>query len=167
MKNMLEDFKTCIAGVARELEDTGSFKNRHELGLNSQKFLNGVLRKELDDSEWPTALFQLTRVLRTLHNKRVMVLVDEYDTPISYAVQHGYFPEVRPIHESKTMYVLILLFQANLFFRRVFSPLLKVGIFDSSPSTLLMNFGNRITKIFVAPFWWEYYWSLKQAGCRE
>jgi hypothetical protein len=73
---------------------SGKF-NRGELGSSEQLFLLvNVLKKTLDDSEWPIVLFRLTTLLKTLTKRLVVVLVDEYDTQISCAVQHGYFDGV-------------------------------------------------------------------------
>jgi hypothetical protein len=94
MDELLQQFKNHVVAIVRRLEDSGLFKNRQELPRNQQAFLKAVLEKKLDDSEWPTVLFELTRLLHTLLNREVIVLVDEYDTPTSYAIQHDYFPEV-------------------------------------------------------------------------
>ncbi|KIM76795.1 hypothetical protein PILCRDRAFT_12500 [Piloderma croceum F 1598] len=107
MDGLLQDFKNHVSLIAQQLETSGKFNNRGELDNSKQLFLDNVLKKTLDDSEWPTALFRLTTLLNTLSKRLVVVLVDEYDTPTSYAVQHGYFDD------------------ANNFFRKVFSPLLK------------------------------------------
>jgi hypothetical protein len=129
MKAMMQDFKTCITNIVEDLENRGFFKNRLDLGVNTQRFLDNVLKKKLDDSEWPDALFDLTRVLHLLYKRKVVVLVDGYDTPTSYALQYGFFLEVRLIYELYVVLVFTTLLQAKEFFRKVFSPLLKVGVF--------------------------------------
>lgn len=97
MDGLLQKFKNNVTRLALELEDSGFFKNRQELGNNSQKRLTNILSKRLDDSEWPTALFELTQILHILTKREVIVLIDEYDTPTSHAVECNYFPAVRPI----------------------------------------------------------------------
>jgi len=94
MPQFLQEYKMLIARIALDLEDDGYFKNRHELTNNRRKFLDDVLNETLPDSKLPTALFELTHLLHTLNNRAVVVLIDEYDTPTSYAVQKGYFSEV-------------------------------------------------------------------------
>jgi ABC-type uncharacterized transport system permease subunit len=94
MDMLLQEFKNHVSLIAQQLETSGKFNSRGELGNSEQMFLNNVLQKTLDDSEWPVALFRLTTLLNTLSKRLVVVLIDEYDTPISYAVQHGYLDEV-------------------------------------------------------------------------
>ena len=94
MDQLLQDFKNHVSVIAQQLETSGKFNNRGELGNSEQLFLDNVLRKTLDDSEWPTVLFRLTTLLNTLTKRLVVVLVDEFDTPTSCAVHHGYFDDV-------------------------------------------------------------------------
>jgi len=91
MQKLLQKFKNYVSIITQQLETSCNFNSWGELGRSEQKILNNILEKMLDDLEWPTAL---TTLLNTLSNRRVVVLVDEYDTPTSYAVQYGYFAEV-------------------------------------------------------------------------
>ena len=97
MDGLLQKFKNNATRLALELEDLGFFKNCQELGDNSQKRLTNILSKHLDNSEWPTVLFELTQILHILTKWEVIVLIDEYDMPILHAVECNYFPIVHPI----------------------------------------------------------------------
>ena len=44
--------------------------------------------------EWTEALLQLTKIMFTLTGQKTIVLVDEYDTPMSEALAHGYLEQV-------------------------------------------------------------------------
>lgn len=94
MDEFRQAFKNCVRDIARGLENSGLLKGN--LGKSEQEFCDQVLAKTLDDSEWPGALFRLTSVVHELTKRPVIVLVDEYDTSISHAVQYGYFPEACP-----------------------------------------------------------------------
>lgn len=128
----MQEFKNEVIKVAEELEDSGVFKNSHELPTHQHIFLQEVLEEKLADWRWPDALFELTELLHTLHKRKVVVLVDEYDTPMSYAMRHGYFPEVclYPALEHNLVFQCVL--QANYFFQMVSTQLLKVGTFCSA-----------------------------------
>ena len=50
--------------------------------------------KEIEADELQLALLFLTECLYSYHNKRVIVLLDEYDTPITNALLKGYYREM-------------------------------------------------------------------------
>ena len=48
--------------------------------------------KSSDITELKTSLVELTAFLELFYNKQVIVLIDEYDTPVHAAYNHNYFP---------------------------------------------------------------------------
>ena len=77
------------------------------------------------------ALRMISSALQGLYNQAVVVLIDEYDSPMNSAIENGYAHRVPPF--------LILPFsvsltseQANEFFATVFGSLLKVCLGESS-----------------------------------
>ena len=94
MVDFLQKFKDHVSSIAQQLVRDGAFENLQDLHQLDRNFLDEVLTKRLADSDWSTALFELTRTLHVVHEKKVVLLVDEYDTPTSHAVQHGYFLQV-------------------------------------------------------------------------
>ena len=82
--------------MVSQLEDAGFFQNREKLTPNLRKFLEEIISETLPDRKWFSALSKLTQVLHLLHKRRVIVLMDEYDSPMSYAAQHPYLTEVCP-----------------------------------------------------------------------
>ena len=94
MHQFLQEYKTFVSNIAKQLMRDGFFKSVPSLDEYDKKFLDDVLNETLPDSKLPTALFELTRLLHILNNRAVVVLIDEYDTPTSYAVQQGYSSEV-------------------------------------------------------------------------
>ena len=96
MDNLLEQFGELVSDIAAELQNAGCFSGSHELGEAYQTFLRDVLRGQLAKEKLHRALYKLTKVVHQLTKRRPIVLIDEYDTPTSYAVQNGYFPDVCP-----------------------------------------------------------------------
>ena len=94
MAELLSSFQTEIIDTVLQLEDAGFFHNRSELAPNLQEFLKQIIGGTLPDQNWPTALSKLTEVLDFLHKRPVIVLMDECDSPMSYAAQYPYFTEV-------------------------------------------------------------------------
>ena len=87
MADFLSSFQTVIRDMALQLEDAGFFQNHSELASNLQEFLKDLIRGRLPDHQWPTALSKLTNVLNLLHMRPVIVLINKYNSPMSYAVQ--------------------------------------------------------------------------------
>ena len=85
--------------------------NRHSYLLTSEKvsdedkkdFLNIKSRKAKDD-EYNTALKILSDCLYAYHNKKVIILIDEYDVPLESAYFKGYYDKmvslIRSVFES-------------------------------------------------------------------
>jgi hypothetical protein len=94
MMELLSNFKMEITDTVLQLEDAGLFQNRSKLPPNLRKFLEEIIGGTLPDLKWSAALSKLTEVLYLLHQRRVIVLLDEYDSPMWYAAQHPYFTEV-------------------------------------------------------------------------
>ena len=106
MARLLQNFKNHVTDTVLRWESLGFFQNRSELLMDQQAFLEAVLKGTIPDSRWPDVLFKLTEILHMLHQRQVVVLIDEYDTPMSYAVQDGYFPEVC-LSQGQNVYSLI------------------------------------------------------------
>ena len=114
MQGMLRSFKDhIIQDLLPHLNRLGVFRNLAELPEDLQAFYTGVLNDTLSDSLWSRVLSKLTEMLYLLHKTRVIVLIDEYDTPSSYALQHGYPVEV--CSSSLTIYTSHSLSRRTIF----------------------------------------------------
>jgi len=68
----------------------GFSQNRGELPKNKLAFLEALLKGTIHDSEWPKVLFKLTEILHVpLHEEKVVILIDEYDSPSSVCLSSG------------------------------------------------------------------------------
>jgi len=106
MAKLLQNFRDHVTDIVLRLESLGFFQNRGELLMYQQAFLEAVLKGTISDLRLPDVLSMLTEILHMLHQKQVIVLIDEYDTPTSHAVQGGYFPEVC-LCQGQNVYSLI------------------------------------------------------------
>ena len=70
-------------------------KINHILTENENKIFNKFAGKESDEEELKTALSFLTSLLYKYYNQKVIVLIDEYDSPIMSAYEKGYYNEMR------------------------------------------------------------------------
>lgn len=110
MQALRDGFKAQIYLVVGTLQMKGYFRQSEvdRLPSKAKDFLNSLLRETLKDEDVPLALYRMTELLWRLYAKQVIVLIDEYDTPTSHAVDQGYLEE------------------ASKFFKMVFTSLLKV-----------------------------------------
>ena len=127
MADLRNAFKTRVISMVRDLEDIGHFQNRDELPKNQRAVLDRVLGETLPDLEWPDVLFELSRILRNLHGNKTIVLIDEYDTPITNITKSPFALEV--FHPKSDIVHFSFPFQAHAFLRSVYEKLLKVGVF--------------------------------------
>ena len=82
------------------------------------------------DADWENSLKNLLRYLYEYYNKKVVVLIDEYDTPIVSGYNNGYKKEVRDLYRS--LYSTVLKSNAHLQFS-VMTGILRIakeGIFS-------------------------------------
>ena len=64
------------------------------LTTNQKKYFQAILNQEVDQFELKKALFKLTEYLYTHYQQEVIVLIDEYDTPVEAGYFNGYYPQV-------------------------------------------------------------------------
>ena len=70
-------------------------KINHVLTENENKIFNKFAGKESDEEELKTSQSFLTSLLYKYYNQKVVVLIDEYDSPIMNAYEKGYYNEMR------------------------------------------------------------------------
>ncbi len=69
----------------------------HEYG---GAFFDRILSAEMDDSDASLVLYQLSNYLFRYYGKKVIILLDEYDTPMQEAYVHGYWEELAAFTRS-------------------------------------------------------------------
>lgn len=85
-----------ISRVVVRLKNAGFFQDLGKLPESGQNLVNEIITETLPDQKWSAVLLDLTEVLHFLHKKPVIVLIDEYDSPMSYAARYPYVHEVCP-----------------------------------------------------------------------
>ena len=117
---------------------------------NEFEFLREKLnKKDLSDfdkvwldeegADWENSLKNLLRYLYEYHNKKVVVLIDEYDTPIVSGYNNGYKKEVLDLYRS--LYSTVLKSNAHLQFS-VMTGILRIakeGIFSGLNNLQVYN----------------------------
>ena len=78
-----------------ELYNEYDGKINHILTENENKIFNRFAGKESEEEELKTSLSFLTKLLYKYYNQKVVVLIDEYDSPIMTAYEKGYYIEMK------------------------------------------------------------------------
>ena len=87
-----DTWENCLSGIKtllRELYEEYSFI-KEKLSLSEQIEYDKIWLKK-DDGEYRNALKNLTSFLYEYYKKEVILLIDEYDSPLINAYEHGYY----------------------------------------------------------------------------
>jgi len=90
-KSSIERIKSLISGICRQ--NMYLYESDRLDEQQKELFYSLFLRKATEE-ELQFALLFLTECLYTYHKKRVIVLLDEYDAPITNALMKGYYQEM-------------------------------------------------------------------------
>jgi len=135
-KKMLSYFDTKVLNILERLSNPYSDLMDNDFARNYVTW--GLASEEDRCTKCP--LVELRRV----YQKPVVVLVDEYDSPMHSAIEHGYAALVRSFILLYCSY--LMLFQANNFFAAVFGSLLKVCQRQRLRHRRLTSFNRTMTR---------------------
>ena len=100
-EEMQKDIKSTVASLFLEYEDL-----YYELGEFDKPLFKKIATKEVDIENLKEALKVLVKILYKKYNKKVVVLIDEYDSPLVSAYVNGYYEKVKNFF--KTFYSTVL-----------------------------------------------------------
>ena len=90
-RDAIARIKTLVSAI---FEQNLSIYESGSLSQRQKEMFHTLYMRRSTEEELQYALFFLTECLYAYHKKRVIVLLDEYDSPIDYAVQYGYYQEM-------------------------------------------------------------------------
>ena len=100
-EEMQKDIKSTIASLFLEYEDL-----YYELGEFDKPLFKKIALKEVDIENLKETLKVLGKILYKKYNKKVVILIDEYDSPLVSAYINGYYEKAKNFF--KTFYSLVL-----------------------------------------------------------
>ena len=100
-EEMEKDIKSIVASLFLEYEAL-----YYELGEFDKPLFKKIATKEVDIENLKEVLKFLTKILYEKYNKKVVVLIDEYDSPLVSAYINGYYEKAKNFF--KTFYSLVL-----------------------------------------------------------
>ncbi|WP_242861224.1 AAA family ATPase, partial [Acetivibrio ethanolgignens] len=84
-----------ICEILRNLYIKCSFLKESEALTDADRaYFDRILSVEVSDSDATSALYQLSDFLCRYYGKKVIILLDEYDTPMQEAYLEGYWDEL-------------------------------------------------------------------------
>ena len=108
LEKLIDSLKIKISKLFAEYRDLIEKLDKFDTAL----FEKMILREDISEAELSEALLTLTDILCRYYKKQVIVLIDEYDAPLTYAYGHGYYKEA--VEFFKTLYSNVLKTNLNL-----------------------------------------------------
>ncbi|AGP40113.1 hypothetical protein BE04_47900 [Sorangium cellulosum] len=84
---------TMALTIANAFEEHGYAVKTGALSEREAERFDAIMRNTADNAQLRDALRLLSEALSRQHHQRVVILIDEYDTPIHSAYLHGYYDE--------------------------------------------------------------------------
>ena len=100
-KEMEKGIKSTVARLFLEYEDL-----YNELGEFDKPIFKKIATKDVELEDLKEALKILAKILYKKYNKKVIVLIDEYDSPLVSAYINGYYEKAKDFF--KTFYSLVM-----------------------------------------------------------
>ena len=96
--NWNDTYEKLKALIATEYKRFESFisHNKNKISSVDLKIFENILNRTANKVDIDQSLKMLTELLHIITKKRVIILLDEYDTPIQAAYLHGYYQEMVP-----------------------------------------------------------------------
>ena len=97
---------SMLQGVIYNLYDSFEFLASMADKKGDGKFVSRILSGTFPVSDVRRSLEVLAKLLHSYYQKRVIILIDEYDVPLDKACQNGYYPQMLEI--MRTMFSSVL-----------------------------------------------------------
>lgn len=88
--SMLEKLKECMR---EEFERHSIILSLNALNKEEIKYFNAVLSKEISINDLSSSLSRLSKFLYKTYKKKVIILIDEYDSPVHYSYDFSFYDE--------------------------------------------------------------------------
>ena len=155
-----ENTRAKICEILRNLYIKYSFLKESDVLTDADRaFFNRILDKNVCDSDATSALYQMSDYLQRYYGKKVIILLDEYDTPMQEAYVRDFWEELVGFTRS----LFNSTFKTNPFMARglmtgitrvskesVFSDLNNLKVITTTSQEYADSFGFTEAEVFVA-----------------
>jgi len=88
-----ETYETIKLVIATEFQRHRYLLDQNHLNQDDANIFQRIINRSASDADYRASLLHLSRFLHNYHKKKVILLVDEYDTPLHDAIVNGYYNE--------------------------------------------------------------------------
>ena len=87
-------FKIAVRGINESAAMVDSLEQSERLTKNDKESYRELLKRDMDEAEFYVSLRELSRLLAKHFDKKVIILIDEYDVPLAKAYENGYYDQM-------------------------------------------------------------------------
>ena len=87
-------FKIAVRGINESTAMVDYLEQSERLTKNDKESYRELLKRDMDEAEFYVSLRELSRLLAKHFDKKVIILIDEYDVPSAKASNNGYYKEM-------------------------------------------------------------------------
>lgn len=87
-------FKIAIRGINESAAMVDYLEQSERLTKNDKESYRELLKRDMDEAEFYVSLRELSRLLAKHFDKKVIILIDEYDVPLAKAYENGYYDQM-------------------------------------------------------------------------
>ena len=87
-------FKIAVRGINESAAMVDYLEQSERLTKNDKDSYRELLKRDMDEAEFYVSLRELSRLLAKHFDKKVIILIDEYDVPLAKAYENGYYDQM-------------------------------------------------------------------------
>ena len=87
-------FKIAVRGINESAAMVDYLEQSERLTKNDKESCRELLKRDMDEAEFYVSLRELSRLLAKHFDKKVIILIDEYDVPLAKAYENGYYDQM-------------------------------------------------------------------------
>ena len=87
-------FKIAVRGINESTAMVDYLEQSERLTKNDKESYRELLKRDMDEAESYVSLRELSRLLAKHFDKKVIILIDEYDVPLAKAYENGYYDQM-------------------------------------------------------------------------
>ncbi len=87
-------FKIAVRAINEIAAMADYLEHSEKLTENDKESYHELLKRDMDEAEFYVSLRELSRLLAKHFDKKVIILIDEYDVPLAKAYENGYYDQM-------------------------------------------------------------------------